>query len=223
MKKLFTATLLISFVLFLGVFLTGCVNYEQKAELNKDGSGEMEIHYWTGMSNVKSSTKVGDFNFKEDDVKADYTSSNTEVKDVKIDEDLKDSTKHVKVKLSFKDINKLTDAKGFKKIKVSWTEGDDGMDFKYVVAKDTSAAKNMGASDNKLNYEFKFPAEVLKTNGTKDGETVKWDNTLADLKADIEMTATIKSGKKCGLFGLELPLVLGLGLTIFITSRRFRK
>ncbi|MBN1634136.1 MAG: hypothetical protein JW917_08225 [Ignavibacteria bacterium] len=223
MKKIFTATLLFSFVLFLGVFLTGCVNYEQKTELSKDGSGEMEIHYWTGMSNVKSSTKVGDFNFKEEDVKSDYTSSNTEVKDVKVEEDLQDSTKHVKVKLTFKDINKLTDAKGFKKVTVSWAEGDDGMDFKYLVPKDTSAAKNMGASDNKLNYEFKFPGEILKTNGRKDGETVKWDNTLADLKEDIEMTATIKSEKKCGLFGLELPLVLGLGLTIFITSRKFRK
>jgi hypothetical protein len=37
------------------------------------------------------------------------------------------------------------------------------------------------------------------------------------------MTATVKSGKKCGLFGLELPLVLGLGLTVLAVSRKFKK
>jgi len=223
MKNIFKSVLLISFVLVLGIFLVGCVNYEQKTELTNDGSGDMQIHYWTKMSNLKSSTKVGNFNFAEADVKSDYTSSNTEVKDVKIEEKLDDSTKHVRVTVSFKDVNKISDAKGFNKIKASWKEGDDGMDFSYLVPKDTSAAKNMGSNENKLYYEFKFPGEVLKTNGSKDGETVKWDKTLADLKEDLEMTATIKSGKKCGLFGFELPLVLGLGLTILITSRKFRK
>jgi hypothetical protein len=219
MKKLFTATLLFSFVLFLGIFLTGCVNYEQKTELTKDGSGEMQIHYWTKMSNFSMGTKLGSFNFAESDVKADYTSGNTEIKDLKVEDDLKDSIKHVRVKLAFKDINKLSDATAFKKLKVSWKEGDDGMEFVYEVPKDTSAS-----GDYKLIYEFKLPGEVLETNGSKDGETVKWNKTLDDIKKqDLKMTATVKSGKKCGLFGLELPLVLGLGLTVLAVSRKFKK
>jgi len=98
------------------------------------------------------------------------------------------------------------------------------MDFSYTLAKDTSNAKNMGSSDIKLNYEFDFPAEVLNTNGRKDGQKVVFENTLADLKEDIEMTATIKNeGKKCGLFGMEFPLMALAGLAMVSLRVRRKK
>lgn len=205
-------------------YLAGCVNVEQKTTLKQDGSGTMKVHYWTKMSNVKSSSDLGGFSFEESKAKQNYTSSNTEVKGVKVEEKLDDSTKHVTVDLTFKNINDITSAKGFEKVKASWKEGKEGMDFNYTLLKDTSNAGNMGSSDIKLNYEFEMPAEVLKTNGRKDGQKIIYEKTLADLKNDIEMTATVKNeGKKCGLFGMEFPLMAFAGLAISFFAIRRKK
>ena len=220
-KNSYTKILLGTLVLFLGIYLSGCVNVDQKTKLNADGSGTMNLEYWTKMSNVSSSDEIGGFAFSEDKARSNYTSSNTEVKSVDITEDLEDSTKHVKMEISFKDINALPSAKGFEKVTTSWKEGDDGMDFMYTLQQDTSNAKNMGASDTKLTYEFEFPGEVLSTNGRKDGQSVVWEKTLADLKEDVEMTATVKKeGGSCGLFGLELPIVVMAGMIFLYGFRR---
>ena len=187
-------------------------------------SGTMKVHYWTKMSNVKSSSDLGGFSFEEAKAKQNYSSSNTDVTGVKVEEKLDDSTKHVTVDLKFKNINDITSAKGFEKVKASWKEGKEGMDFSYTLLKDTSNAGNMGSSDIKLNYEFEMPAEVLKTNGRKDGQKIIYEKTLADLKNDIEMTATVKNeGKKCGLFGMEFPLMAFAGLAISFFAIRRRK
>ena len=215
--KIFASALVLAFA----VYLSGCVNVDQKAKINNDGSGEITMHYWTKMSNVKSSDELGGFAFTEDKAKANYQSDNNEVTGVKIEDDLDDSTKHVTVDIKFKDLNKLSGAKGFEKVKATWKEGDEGMDFSYTLLQDTSNAKNMGASDTKLDYEFEFPAEVLSTNGKKDGQKVVWNKTLADLKEDVEMTATVKTEKKgCGLFGIELPLVVFAGMVFMLTRKR---
>jgi hypothetical protein len=206
-KSNYIKVLLGSFILFLGIYLSGCVNVDQDTKLNADGSGTMNLHYWTKMSNVSSSDEIGGFAFSEDKAKANYTSSNSEVTSVNI-----------------RDINALPSAKGFEKVTTSWKEGDDGMDFNYTLKQDTSNAKNMGASDTKLTYKFEFPGEVVSTNGRKDGKNVEWDKTLADLKEDVEMTATVKKeGGKCGLFGLELPIVVVAGMFFLYGFKRRKK
>lgn len=219
------SSLFLSFVLAcFAIFLSGCVNVEQKTILKSDGSGSMTVHYWTKMSNVTSSTEVGSFSFAKDKAKSNYTSSNSEVTNVDVKDNLTDSTKHVTLELKFKNINDLPSAKGFEKIKVLWKEGKEGMDFSYTLPKDTSNSKNMGASDTKLTYTFELPSEVLSTNGRKDGQTVIWEKSLADLSKDIEMTATVKSKSgKCGLFGIELPLIIFVGLAVMSYGRRRRK
>jgi hypothetical protein len=69
-----------------------------------------------------------------------------------------------------------------------------------------------------------MPAEVIKTNGRKDGQKIIYEKTLADLKNDIEMTATVKNeGKKCGLFGMEFPLMVLAGLAISGIAIRRKK
>lgn len=224
-------TLLLSaFILAVSFFLYGCVNVNQKATINKDGSGTIKLEYWTKMSNLTSSKELGGFSFNsEADIKKEFSSSNIEVNSAKMADELTDSTTHVNVDMKFKDLNSLNSAKGYEKVKASWKDVKDGIEFKYVIPQDTSNAKTMGASDYKLTYSFTFPDEIVSTNGRKDGNTVIWDKTLADLKEDLVFTATIKgetkdtgkSGKKCGLFGLELPIVFLAGM-IWL-SRRNKK
>lgn len=205
-------------------YLSACVSVNQKTIINNDGSGTIKLDYWAKMKNLTSSTELGAFSFKEDGAKKNYTSSNSEVTSVKVEDNLSDSTKHVVMEIKFKDFNNLGSAKGFEKTKTSWKDGKDGKDFMFTLLQDTTNSGTMGSSDYKLTYEFEFPSEVLNTNGRKDGKSVKWEKSVADLKKDIEMTATIKSeGKKCGLFGIEMPLVFGLGMIILFINNNIKK
>jgi hypothetical protein len=221
--KLFFKVVPFLLVFAFGLYLAGCVNLDQKTTLNSDGSGSMKIKYWTKSSNVSGDELAG-FGFTDAKVKSNYTSSSTEPSNIKIEKNTTtDSLITVNLELKFKDLNKLSDAKAFSKIKSSWVKGKDGMDFKYTLLQDTSNAKQMGMSDYKLVYEFEFPGEVTATNGKKDGQKVTWNKTVADLKEDVDLTATVKAGKKCGLFGLELPLVLLVGMTFVYGMKRRKK
>jgi len=218
---------LFSFLVIAAFLISGCVNYEQDTTLNMDGSGSMKIHYWSKMSNFSMGTSLGKFDFDETKAKNNYSSSNTDVKSVKMEDKLDDSTKHVYVELTFKDINKLSDAKGFKSVNPSWKESDDGMELKYVLLKDTSAAKNMGASDYTVTYTFEMPSEIVSTNATKkDGKTLTWDYKVSDLGKDIEMTAVVKKegGKTCGIFGAAIAFgIVGLAYYTGRNKKRINK
>jgi len=210
-------------LLTLTLYLSGCVNYDQKTTLNADGSGSMKVHYWSSMKNFSMGTTLGKFDFDESKAKTKYTSSNTEVKSIKVEDNLNDSTKHVNLELTFKDINKISSADGFSGVKTSWKEDGDGMKLTYTLLMDTSASKQMGASDYKVTYEFDMPSEIISTNGTKDAQTVKWSYTLADLGKDIDMTVVVKkAGKKlCGIIGI-IPAIFIIGLA-FYTQRNKKK
>jgi len=209
-------------ILLLALYISGCVNYDQKTTLKADGSGSMSIHYWTKMSNFSMGTTLGKFEFEEAKAKENYTSSNTTVKSIKVeDRPNEDSTKHVMVELDFKDINKLSDAKGFSEIKSTWKEVADGMELKYTLLKDSSAANNMGASDYKVTYSFDMPSEIVSTNGKKDGQKVSWDYKVSDLGKDIDLTCVVKKpkGKLCGLFGIILGSAV-IGLAFYKQKRK---
>lgn len=214
------------FVILCLIGINGCVNVDQKTTLKEDGSGTIKLHYWTSMKNLSMGEEIGGFSFSESGVKTNYTAPGVEPSDIKITENTDDSTKHVNLTVGFKDFNKLSDAKGFAKSKQVWAKGKDGMDFKYTLLKDTANASGMGMEEFKLNYEFAMPGEVIVTNATsKDGTTLKWSKTVADLKDDVVMTATIKGGgdKKCGLFGMELPVIVFFGLMFGYTLRNKNK
>ncbi|KXK49904.1 MAG: hypothetical protein UZ05_CHB002001715 [Chlorobi bacterium OLB5] len=210
-----------AFIFAVSVYLVGCVNYDQKTTLKDDGSGSMKIHYWSSMKNFSMGTTLGKFEFDESKAKDKYKSSNTEVSSIKVEDKLDDSTKHVNIELTFKDINKLSDAKGFESAKVTWKEHADGMELKYILLKDTSAASTMSASDYKVTYEFTMPSEIVSTNGTKDGQTVKYSYTVADLGKDIEMTTVVKKagGKLCGLIGMVMGTML-IGFAFYSQKRK---
>lgn len=222
MKNRFKLSAVLAVVIFaFSVYLAGCVNYDQKTTLKDDGSGSMKIHYWSGMSNFSMGTSLGKFDFDESKAKTKYTSSNTEVSSIKVEDKLDDSTKHVYIELTFKDINKISDAKGFEGVKVSWKEVSDGKELKYTLLKDTSASKQMSASDYDITYEFTMPSEIVSTNGTKDGQNVKYAYKLSNLDKDIEMTTVVKKsgGKLCGLIGMAMGTML-IGFAYYSQRRK---
>ena len=179
--------------LIFSINITGCVNVIQKTVLNPDGSGSMNIKYWTKTSNI-AGDELDIFGFTEEKVKANYSSPNCQVSDVQINKDeTSDSLSVVTLNLKFKNINKLSDSKSFSKIQASYGKGENGMEFKYTLLQDTSNANMLGASDYKLVYEFVLPSDIIYTTGKKDGRTVTWKKTLADLKEDVDFMAYLKA------------------------------
>ena len=172
--------------------ISGCVNYDQKTTLYKEGSGYMEIHYWTKTSNIMDE-KVGNYYFTEKKAKKNFTCSNSSVKDINVHEQSEDSTTHVNLIVNFNDLNKLSDAGGFDNITPSWQETSNGMEFKYVIAQDTTAANQMDANQYTVTYTFEMPGDIVSTNATKkDGKILTWEFILSDFGTDQEMIAVVR-------------------------------
>jgi hypothetical protein len=93
--------------------------------------------------------------------------------------------------------------------------------FQYILIKDTANANKPGMNDYKLSYEFEFPNDIVRTNGSVEDNKVIWEKTIADLKEDVEMTAIVKVGtKSCGLFGFEFPVIVLLGLFLIVINKK---
>jgi len=74
MKMLLKSLLSISVLLMVAVFISGCVNVDQKTKLDADGSGTMSVKYWTKSSNV-SGEELSGFGFTEAKVKSNLFTS----------------------------------------------------------------------------------------------------------------------------------------------------
>jgi len=210
---------LIFYISFL-IFISGCINLQQTTKIHDDGSGTISLHYWTKSSNLSMGDELGGLSFTEDKVKQNFTSPNTTVKSVNIENKDDDSTTHVQLDIDFNDFNRLAEAPGFSKTRTGWNKGNNMMEFSYVIEKDSINVT--GLNDNILEYKFEFPNEVISTNGINDGNTVTWRKPLSDLKENLEMTATVKSkGKVCGIFGYGFLIVMS-GLFLLRTGKQRR-
>ncbi|MEO6584222.1 MAG: hypothetical protein ABIO05_07845 [Ferruginibacter sp.] len=225
MNRIYKSDVLMLLML-LAMLMSGCLNVRQKTVINEDGSGTINLHYWTrSMGNIPYGDEIDGYSFIESEVKKKYESPNTQITSFKKFDDIKDTTNHYDLTIGFKDINKLTDASGFSRIKISYLKSNDGYDFKYFIPKDTSLRQEYIKDDHTLEYTFVFPKEVKSTNGviedSKDHNTVKWVIPVREHKVkDFELTASVKDKSGiCGLFGIELPFILFAGLVF----NRFRK
>jgi hypothetical protein len=216
--------------LLLCAVLGSCINLEQNATLNEDGSGTMQIHYWTHNSNITSEEIYG-FGFTDYTVKKNYTSENSQPGDIVIERNDEDSTTHVRLSLKFRDINRLPEASSFSKISADWglDEKEGVMILIYRLLQDSINALSPGMNDLKIVHEFTFPGDVVGTNGMQNGRTVRWENTIADLIQNVDLVAKVNPNseiveekKTCGLFGLELPVIF-VSTLLFLHLRSRRK
>jgi len=191
------------------VLFSGCVNLTQKTVINFDGSGTMTLNYATKTNNLSIGDNVGGFYFSESKIRETYTSENSEIKNLKIENSEKDSLVTVNLELSFKDFNKLNSAKGFARTESEWKAENDIYKFKFYILKDSINASIPGMDNYNFKYEFNFPGLVSETNGTRDGNrNVVWEIAVSQFKNNVELNAIIEKEKGgCGMFGIELPLL----------------
>ncbi len=219
MKRNYSLTAFLSLVLFC-LTLFGCLNYEQSVKLNADGSGSVKIHYWTKESNVMSISK---FSFDENEIKSEQYKPEI-VKNVKIESNTADSTKHVHVEVDFKDINKLDQVKGFQGNTIKFVENGGLITLTHTLKKD-SAAKNFGMDEYVLKYTYEFPSkpENVDPNGKVEGNTVKWEYKYSELgNRDIVMSASIKKGGNSLVLYIVIILI-AIGVVVFFMMKSGKK
>lgn len=177
-------------LILLPLLIAGCINYEQSTELNEDGSGSMEIHYWISES-VLSWFNSGALTFHEDSVRAQYASDGISIDDVRIETRDSDSTRHVRVSLHFDDINKLSAAPGFKDLDVRWMREGDVYRFVQTLPA-TSTAEDGTLEEFTFTYRFNFPGEIRESNADSSaGSDAMWAFKLSDMDSANKMEAVI--------------------------------
>ncbi len=206
--------------IFLSFLLSGCINYEQFTTLRTDGSGTMEIHYWINQD-IASSMTQGDFAFDKESVNKQYEALGVEVKDVRIESNAADSTKHVRVKLKFSDITQLSKASGFKSSGFEWNHAGSKITFKQNFHVNSGSSESMGLDKFTFTYTYNFPGDIVSTNATTySGRTAVWKFKLSELSTDRSLIAVIAvSWFSAKNIVIALVVVLAV-LILFIVLRK---
>lgn len=223
----------IFFIVFL--FNTGFITLYQTGTVKKDGSGSINLQYFAGNSFLQSKKFiVGNFPFSEDLTRQSFSSSNSKINKVKLDFDIKDSVYYMTVMLDFDDINKLSQAQGFRNVSAGIIDSDSGKIFYFTLLKNYTMYEEF--SD--LSVIMEFEDEVLSTNGVLEGKKVTWGNrNVKNTDFSENVTFYARMGKdnpssgnekvnnmkkdSCGLFSMELPLLFLLGIIMFFKRKPF--
>jgi len=193
--------------------------------LKSDGSGSITIHYWAKEGDITNIKKVS---FDEKEIKeGQYMDPSIVVKSVKVETD-KDTIKHARIELEFKDVAQLAKTKGFKDNVFELKKDGASMVYTHTVKKDTSVS-----GDYKLDYEVIFPAKLEKVDGKKvegdkmkwdnktiEGNKVKWENKLdAISKTDLVMTASF-AGTGSSMMTIIIIIVVIVVVVIVVVMMR---
>jgi hypothetical protein len=206
---------------FLLVVFGGCLNYEQTVTLDADGSGSMEIHYWLSESTVKWFSSGSTLGVNKEDVNKQYEGEGITVKEVKIENRVEDSTRHVWVKLKFNNLTSLSKVHGLKDYKYEWRRNGDTALFVQKTDQ-TESTDMMGLDKYTVTYTYKFPGNILTSNATSvSGSTATWKYKLSE-SGKRTLTAKILV-QETGFWRWVIVLgILGavVCMIVFIAKRR---
>ena len=156
------------------------------------------------------------------------------------------------VDIEFKNINKINQAKGFTGVVAKWFGTDTGAVFNYTILAGKSTIEYLDPQSYIVNFEnsvkstngVKTEKKVTWGNRTSKNTNFSKDQTMAastsgsvpksldttpgtpmsqeQKTAGKEEKQEEKSEKSCGLFGIELPLVILAGYA-FTNRRKYKK
>ncbi|HOP49352.1 MAG TPA: hypothetical protein PK887_01860 [Ignavibacteriales bacterium] len=122
---------------FVIVLISGCIDYYQEFEFNKDGEGKFFIHYWMKRKNTfydsTKSRRVNDslfiskfYQFNPDTLKKLYVSEHLSEFSANTFSDSVDNTIHTQIMFKFKDVNKLSEVPPLSVFRISYKDGAEG-------------------------------------------------------------------------------------------------
>jgi len=131
-------------VVLLAVFslLTGCFEFEERIVINRNGSGTLEVEYWT-LEDVDIHDDNFEFPKKENDIrheiKKKYTSRH--VKLVDLDVNQRENSRTVYFKVRFDDVMNLNEIRHFQENEFSFRKSGDKFEFSRVVFMNNNVEK----------------------------------------------------------------------------------
>ena len=193
--------------------ITGCFEYEEKLTLNKNGSGNLHVHYKT-----REGVNIEDENNRfpsepeeiRDEVEEKYTSKNVKLIDFEIED--YENWRHVDFTVKFKQVTDLNDLKQFTDSKIRIKKHGSGkFEFRRTLEvegdyddddDDDSFLEKLARTaltDGLLNkIKFKFvviaPRQIHKNNAhwVRDNKEALWRYTLTDLIKENRVNMTFE-------------------------------
>lgn len=193
------------------LLLLGCLNYEERIILKRDGSGQMKVHYY---ANKKMKTK-GDFVIIAEDeeeireeIEERYTSKRVRLSDFRVKD--KDNKQHVYFTLDFKDIEDLNDLRQFKDSQIKLVRGIGRLSFQRSFqigdedwGKSDSALERMVKSIledavlQKIRFRFEviMPGKIEESNADylRGSNRAVWRFRLSDVMGKEEVKMYVRS------------------------------
>jgi hypothetical protein len=173
------------------------LNYIQDVNLYADGSGYMRISYWMkslGNENSVIAEKIGLFN--ADSLKSAFESNYNTIDDIEVYTDSTDSTLHAKIEITFPNIDSLNNHKSFKEYKFSLVDGAAGQKVFSQFIPPIATGFGVNRSDFNVQYKYTFGGEIITHNAQeKEGRTLVWNYTLADIGSGKTILVTFKPFK----------------------------
>lgn len=226
-KKALYLPYLILVFLFIPVFL-GATNINETITLKKDGSGSINISYIEKESIVKEKNYlIGNLPFNKEKIDEFFKSAGIVIYSSKIENNEKDkSLIQVTLVMGFTSIEKLNDVKALANSRFSSTKTDSGTVIRNIISPEFIKKNTI----TQIYYVLKSEVKVKSSNGKIEDKNVTWfrGKEYLDGKSDVNFVCTFddgkvtitkskdegEKGKSCGLFGLELPVLLFGGLII---------
>ncbi|HRJ98415.1 MAG TPA: hypothetical protein PL089_02220 [Ignavibacteria bacterium] len=237
--KNFSAFIIISIISFITYGNVFALDYFQKITINPNKSGIIEIRYSAKTSDLGGADVYKTLPFTEAKIRAAFASENNIVQSVNVNNKDKEQTS-VLVRIKFTYFGKINTAPAFSNIKLTYYESGDSTSMIYQLPPDNNVPNDLNAV-----YTFELPAkEITRSSGTVKDNSVVYGLKPEKVKSGISLYANFKQTDKtiasdnsgnnksgsekkedkeegsCGLFGIELPIILGLG---YAFSRKFKK
>ncbi|MBL0109229.1 MAG: hypothetical protein IPP52_18620 [Ignavibacteria bacterium] len=239
-KIIFRNTIILAVLLFAS-YSYGGIKYFQSTKLNTDGSITMSITYSATSAEIaKNKNLIGKFSFDQNQLKEYFNFSGATFLKSNLHKDPEDPNKTaVTVEINTKNIFKIMEARVFKDIKIAYLKSDTGMIFSWYIPNDYIVSNSIDT----YNFFVTSDIEIKSTNGLMNDNKINWfifgnkpdprgyyyvttvksdgkfvTTETKDSKNNSDSSADKKIG--CGLFGIELPLIVFLGFAFSNISKR---
>ncbi|MBK9228812.1 MAG: hypothetical protein IPL67_17585 [Ignavibacteria bacterium] len=224
-------------------YFWGATKYYQASKFNNDGTGTISLTYSAKSVDVKKANNlIGNLPFTNELANEYFNSAGSKVTKAMFYKSQGDSSiQNATIELAVTDFNLLSKCKGFSDVTASWSKSDSGMVFRWLFSPSHKTKNEIESYQMIVDFE----SDLKSTNGVLAGKQVRWfvytdkmNPNGAFFVATINSDGTTKAGKEitkngsegskggkegekeksCGLFGLELPLVL-LGWLVFANRK----
>lgn len=184
-------------IFFLVYFITGCINYEQKAYVYPDGTGNMEIRYWMKAVDSASLASISSLNiFNPDSLKNEFNYSFLKNFEAVSYVDSNDTTIITEIKFDFNGIDSLNLIRTFSQYQFSLTDGAAGQKIFSQFIPPLISGFGIDAQNFTIRYVYTFHGDIIFHNATSiNKRDLIWEYKYSEIGRGKTISVTFKPYK----------------------------